>query len=151
MITKHAEDYFEKEAFLGALGKGLQTGVKALPKVLGNAKDIGAKGFGGAAKSGWGAARNAKPSIISPKTIKPTLGDRKNAFTGAFSKSVGRKGLGKGLSTDDLAGLKTLGNTAKATGSVGAGLWAGNKIYNASQQQPVYQQPAYMQQPQYYR
>jgi hypothetical protein len=148
MITKQAETYFEKEAFLGALSTGLRAGAKALPKVLGNVKDIGAKGFGGAAKSGWGAAKNANPSIVSPKTIKPSLGDRKKAFTGAFSKSMGRKGLGKGLGAEDLSGLKTLGNTAKATGAIGAGTWAGNKIYKSNQQQ-LQPQPYLPQQ--YYR
>lgn len=141
MITKQAEIYFEKEAFVGALSTGLRAGVKALPKVLGNAKGIGAKGFGGAAKSGWGAARNAKPSVLSPKVIKPSLGDRKRAFIGAFSKNLGRQGFGTGLNSADISGLKTLGTAAKATGAIGAGAWAGNKIYKSNKQPQQTLQP----------
>lgn len=138
MITKLAEDYLEKEAFFGALAKGiggkalnfgkslgqkagnftnsLGEGVKAIPKIknnLGSIVNIGRTSYNNSRAGGIGMRASVKEAL-------PTMSQR-------ITDAAGTRGV---------QGLKDIKNTVKYTAGIGGGAYVGNKIYNLGKQPP---------------
>ena len=130
MITQSAEEFMEKEAFLGAalsMGRallpGIKTGLGAMTSQVGNI----AKNFGKATVA-------AGKAVTTPG--KKPFKARITSSTGVFGKNLN---VNRGVSTSGIVASRNLRSVGKSVGGIGAGAYLGNKMPNAQQAQQAQQ------------
>jgi len=144
MITKKAQDAFEKEAFIGAafktLGKSLLTGSKAAVKAA--PAKVGSR----VQSIGRGITSLPRAAAQAPRALNTAKAAFKGASKGSFMPNklwagakAAKSGFGQrvadGVSGAGKVDLKNLANATKMTAGIGGGAYLGNKMFGMGQAQ----------------